>query len=177
MGSGDKHVNFLRSRADLETFHGLSMDESSFIEIALKCWEKIGNRQTIVYEWLDCPVREGLIEVPCGLFRLHSVTIGGGSCDGTQITNSVNSYGIDGSRRPLTVKAGKKYMLEPKGEYVAYTLTDGFIKIDESISEVNLIYSALVTDDDGLPYLTEKEAFAISWYVSYIPIYHTLSKE
>lgn len=168
MKSGEKLVNFLRSRADMETFHGLPIDESSFIEIALKAWERIGNRNTIVYVWEDIPVEDGLIEIPCGLYRLHSVTVNSHTCGDTMITNSVNSYGIDGSRRPLSVKAGKNYHLEPKGEYIAYTLSDTYIKVDPGISKVNITYTALITDDDGLPYLTEKEAFALSWYVAYI---------
>lgn len=158
---------FLRSRADLDTYHGLSIDEDSFIEMALKVWEQIGNRDTKIVKLEKVPVNNGIVEVPCGLYRLLAVTIDQDNC----IDNHTGSYIHWGTYRPihtLSHKAFQPYLLEAKGNYIPYRLTHSGIEVDNRLSEVNLIYQELDMDEEGLPLISEKESYAISWKVAYL---------
>jgi hypothetical protein len=61
-----------------------------------------------------------------------------------------------------------------KGSFVNYRLRDNKVVFEKEDAhrlnghEITIYYTGILTDNDGLPYITEKQAEAISYYCAYI---------
>ena len=53
------------------------------------------------------------------------------------------------------------------GRYVKYDKGPGVIYVHDNIPVVNILYKGTLVNDEGLPYITNKEAEAIACYIAY----------
>ena len=53
------------------------------------------------------------------------------------------------------------------GKYIKYRLEDNHLILDSYFPNVNILYKGYVADEEGLPYLTDKEVDAIAAFFAY----------
>lgn len=142
-------------------------------EIGLVAYNHIGNHHTRLYRaTLDVCPEEGVVELPCNLLFIESVTE---SCnEDWESASSSKEYGDEASRDiEASIEAGKVRVdpLYSSGRFVKYRQEGDKLYVGTNISKVNILYHGELLDDDGLPFLNDKEALAIAEYIGYVTKY------
>lgn len=55
-----------------------------------------------------------------------------------------------------------------EGKLVKYRLEDGYLHFDHNYESVLLVYHKLITDEEGLPKITDAEVRALAAYVAFV---------
>ncbi len=142
-------------------------------EIGLIAYNHIGNHHTHLYrttETVDC--KTGSVELPCNLLMIESVTE---PCyEDWESSSNIYEYGntasaaIEGS---IESEKTERDPLYQSGRFVKYRQEGNRIFVGNSYKRVSILYHGEILDDDGLPYLNNKEALAIAEYLGYITKY------
>lgn len=119
---------------------GLDVDQEDFEEIALVGWDLIGNKNTQNYRYnTEVSNLSGIIDIPCNASEIEAVT----------------KQSVSDSSEKIS------------GDFIDFKVTDSEILIDNYCGPVSVYYKGIIADDDGLPYLSNKEALALATYVAY----------
>lgn len=155
----------------LELQYGIELnDDDDAIDIGLIAWNKIGNRNTRLYKYKGLVDSEtGEVQLPCNCEEdgLEAVTYPFEDfqyVDNLSYKNSINSGITEGY---IEARKGFTDSLYVRGRYVKYDKGPGVIYVREKVPFVNILYKGQVVDDEGLPYLNNKEAEAIACYIAY----------
>lgn len=151
------------------TLYGTTLNVDDFEDIALVGWNMIGNRQTRLHRYVTDTV-DGKIKLPCNVDIIEAVYL---SDIPYQHTSPIDRYGHKSDYIEQYIESFKK---EPnpyyqKGHLAKYRIEGDYLVLDKDYSNVTILYHGVVTDDDGLPYLTDKEMQALAAYVAYVDIY------
>lgn len=150
--------------------YGLEMGIEEFESIAMIAWGKIGNKQNALYRYVTEPEQldhyQWKIDLPCNADILESVTSTREDytrTSNTQYSNpgasNVEQY-IEGDKR----NTGGLYS---SGGYIKYRRMQNTLVFDEYHPQVYILYKGYVADEEGLPYLTEREVDAIAAFCAY----------
>lgn len=152
------------------SLYGLSLDTDTFEEIGLIAFNQIGNKRTRLYKAcipVDCNSKE--VMLPCNCDIIEAVTYG--FEDAEYVTNTkplgdLQSWftehyieGLKGFKDPLYI-SGKLVNYERVGD----TLYLNEFPVKDKIF---ILYKGILTDDNGLPQITDKEAQAIATFCAY----------
>lgn len=58
-----------------------------------------------------------------------------------------------------------------RGHLVKYRIEGEYLVLDKDYDNVIILYHGVITDDEGLPYLSDKEVQALAAYIAYFDIY------
>lgn len=58
-----------------------------------------------------------------------------------------------------------------KGHLAKYRIEGDYLVFDNDYNDVTILYHGVITDDEGLPYLSDKEVSALAAYVAYFETY------
>ncbi len=165
------HLPFLTSKARLKSRYGVTMADDDFIERAYYIWREIGNIATAPRHFDVVVPQDLIVYLPKDCEFVNSVTTGSlTDANGNSGTITYTSGGREMESRPGTGMLSTQHeanssSLHVEGESVNYTMGRGFIKltsIDLFGRVVNVGYDAIDSDDDGLPFLNDKEVEAIA---------------
>lgn len=170
-----KKYPFYAALEQARDMYGLELDEDLFETYGMSAWYKIGNKDCRIYvtKIYPEPDPEGGWSVykPCNLDAIEAITT---NYESAQEINSINNnLGI----YTHAVEQGIEYSKHDKdalyisGKLVKYKELGDKIYFSEPYRELNLLYKGLYTDEDGLPFLSNKEVEALAVYCAYVDHY------
>lgn len=159
-------INSAYNQANL--LYDIEIPQEQFEELALIAWNKIGNRQTKIYRYSTDIDKETLtIELPCNCFELEAVTYNGEDWNYTSRTTDngdFNSMFIENYIESRKIYNNPLYI---NGKFAKYERVNNTLYFDKDYGHVNILYKGIIVDEDGLPFINEKEKDAIACYIGY----------
>lgn len=151
------------------SMYGVAMDIDTFEDIALNGWELIGNKQTRLHRFV-ADTENGKIKLPCNVDIIEAVYIPGLVSQETSNTGTIEY--INRSVE-FYIESQKKEMnpFYNKGHLAKYRIEGDYIVLDKDYNNVTIIYHGIILDEEGLPYLSDKEVQALAAYVAYVQTY------
>lgn len=151
------------------TLYGTSINGDDFEEIALVGWNMIGNKNTRLHR-LVTDTEDSRIKIPCNMDILEAVYLPEVAY---QNTNPIDRYGYESNYVEDYTESFKK---EPnpyyqKGHLAKYRIEGDHIVLDKDYKNVTIMYHGIIADEEGLPYLSDKEVQALAAFVAYSDIY------
>ena len=155
--------------------YGLELNPDEFESIGLTAWGKIGNKKYRLYKYQVVPTKSELneyyVDLPCNVDCIEAVTTNYEDYQKTTPTtlagNNQNGW-IEGYVETRKYNTGKLYV---SGKFIKYREENNKIILSDRFQVVNILYKGYVVDDDGLPYLSEKEVDAIAVFCAYTDIF------
>ncbi len=142
-------------------------------EIGLVAYNFIGNHHTHLYRakaMIDPETKS--VELPCNLLLIESVTE---PChEDWESSSNIHEYGNWGSAVVEDYIETRKHRLDPlyqSGRFIKYRQEGDRLYVNRTHGPVIILYHGEILDDDGLPYLNDKEAVAIADYIGYVTKY------
>lgn len=142
-------------------------------EIGLVAYNHIGNHHTHLYranEQVD--PETGYVELPCNALMIESVTE---PChEDWESSSAIHEYGNMASAAIEDYIESHKHRVDPLyqgGRFVKYRQEGNQLYVGPHVRRVSILYHGEILDDDGLPYLNDKEALAIAEYLGYVTKY------
>lgn len=160
--------NFNSIFAHTKLIYDTELTPDEFEEISLIAWNKIGNKQTKLYRYrskIDCETLT--VELPCNCDIIEAVTYD--FEDWRYVTNDT----VNGDYQSQFIEnyiEGRKLYTNPyyiSGKFAKYERVNDTLYFDKDYGSVNILYKGVILDDDGLPYVSEKEKEAIACYLAY----------
>ena len=155
--------------------YGLELNPDEFESIGLTAWGKIGNKKYRLYKYQVVPTKSELneyyVDLPCNVDCIEAVTTNYEDYQKTTPTtlagNNQNGW-IEGYVETRKYNTGKLYV---SGKFIKYREENNKIILSDRFQVVNILYKGYVVDDDGLPYLNEKEVDAIAVFCTYTDMF------
>ena len=155
--------------------YGLELNPDEFESIGLTAWGKIGNKKYRLYKYQVVPTKSELneyyVDLPCNVDCIEAVTTNYEDYQKTTPTtlagNNQNGW-IEGYVETRKYNTGKLYV---SGKFIKYREENNKIILSDRFQVVNILYKGYVVDDDGLPYLSEKEVDAIAVFCAYTDMF------
>lgn len=160
--------DFRSAYAQANLLYGIELAPEEFEEIGLIAWNKIGNRQTKLYRYrckIDCETLT--VTLPCNCDFVEAVTY---DFEDWKYTTNDTVNGDYQSQFIENYIEGRKLYSNPlyiSGKLAKYERVNDTLYFDKDYGSVNILYKGILLDDDGLPYLNEKEKDAIACYCAY----------
>ena len=160
--------NFNSIYAHTKLLYDTELTPDELEEIGLIAWNKIGNKQTKLYRCrskIDCETLS--VELPCNCDIIEAVTydfedwryVTYDTVNGDYQSQFIENY-IEGRK----LYNSPYYM---SGKFAKYERINDTLYFDKVYGSVNILYKGVILDDDGLPYVSEKEKDAIACYLAY----------
>ena len=155
--------------------YGLELNPDEFESIGLTAWGKIGNKKYRLYKYQVVPTKSELneyyVDLPCNVDCIEAFTTNYEDYQKTTPTtlavNNQNGW-IEGYVETRKYNTGKLYV---SGKFIKYREENNKIILSDRFQVVNILYKGYVVDDDGLPYLSEKEVDAIAVFCAYTDMF------
>lgn len=159
----------------LSDLYGINISEDIFETMGYVAWKKIGNRQSKMYKVRATPVEDssyGLyVDLPCNADIVEAVVA---EYEDHQRTSSIVDY------PNLTSLPTENYIEFLKfgtndqytsGKFLKFRQLGDKLYLTEPYSVVMILYKGIYLDEEGLPYLNDKEVHAIATYCAYSETY------
>lgn len=152
--------------------YGVELGSEDFEDIGLVAWNRIGNKQTRLYRYnidVNCDNQE--VELPCNCDYIEAITEP--TVDWRSTTND-SYYGDYNSQFTENYIEGLKVNKNPNyvsGKYVKYERVGDKLYFSEPYGKLQILYRGVELDDNGLPYINEREKEAIACFCAYISKY------
>ena len=155
----------------LNDFYGIEMDEDAFETYALSAYKKIGNKdfrfKVIRVKPEKNPDGGWFISKPCDMEEIEAITLPfetGKEVSATDNYLAYKTYDIENWIEEFKRNRDEFYLPGAFVKYQEYQDRIGFL---EAYPKLNILYKAVDSDEDGLPYISEKEAEAIAAYCAF----------
>ena len=166
---------FYTAYTHLHDIFGVDMAEDMFETSAFVAWRNIGNKNYRTYKTKLYPQSNPdggyFVNIPCNCEIIESVTTNYEDYQKTTPTtlagNNQNGW-IEGYVETRKYNTGKLYV---SGKFIKYREENNKIILSDRFQVVNILYKGYVVDDDGLPYLSEKEVDAIAVFCAYTDMF------
>lgn len=162
---------FYTALTQLRDFYGIELDVDTFETYGISAYNKIGNKDYKMYHLKATPMSDcnggWYVEKPCNLDEIEAITL---NYESASEHSAVENYpGLRNHNIEQWIEAGKNMPNELyiPGKFVKYKELGNRIYFTEPFSEVNILYKGQYVDEDGLPYINEKEMNAIVAYCAY----------
>lgn len=144
-------------------------DSDTLIEIALIALNKIGLHNARLYRFVidvDCENKQ--VTLPCNCDVIESVNYF--YEDWNRVTNDTPNGDFHSQFTESYIENLKEFQdpLYQRGKYVKYERVGDQIYFDKAYGPIQILYKGIELDDEGLPYINEKQKDAIACYIAYI---------
>lgn len=167
----DNIYNFYTAYSHLYDVYGVELNEDTFETLGMFAWNKIGNKQSRIYQIQLVPEVDAYsgwyISLPCNVDTVEAVTA---NYEDYQKTSSTQNFpGIMSMPTENHIEFEKYGTndLYISGKFLKYRQTGDRLYFTEPYNVVNILYKGVYSDEDGLPYLNIKEVDAIALYCVY----------
>lgn len=161
--------NFHYAISLAQTLYDIEGDEDDLEEIGLVAYNFIGNKNTKLNRViLDVDEKDGSIQLPCDVDIIEAVTYY--NYEDWNYTSNIKDYGDYKSFYVENYIESRKAFRDPlyvSGKYVDYKRVGDKLYVDKGLNKVILLYHTILLDDEGLPFINDKEAIAISEFIAY----------
>ncbi len=162
---------FYTALTQLKDFYGIDLDEDTFETYAMSAYNKIGNKDYKMYHFKAIPEPDcdggWYVEKPCNLSSIEAITL---NFEAASENSSIENYpGLRNHSVEQWIEADKRMPNELyiPGKFVKYKELGNRIYFTEPYPEVNILYKGQYFDEDGLPYINDREMDAIVAYCAY----------
>lgn len=158
---------FYFALTQLKDLYDITMEDDEFENIGMTAWEKIGNKDTATYHFSG-KVDDGTLDLPCNADIIEMITTGD---EDFQMTDNVKSENYSRLEIETYIQSRKApgNSLYSRGNIPEYSRVNNALTFyNKKIKSVRIIYKGVILDDDGLPYLSFKEADAIAAFCAYV---------
>lgn len=165
-----KRNNFKSVYPMANSLYGVNMDETSFEDLALTGWNLIGNRQTKLYRYKTNTLN-GRIQLPCNVDLIEAVYADipdANTSSPVSATGNISNQFIEGYNEGFK---NIKHSLYDSNKLVHYRLEGDELVFTKDYNNVVILYHGIIVDNDGLPYLNDKEVQALALYCAYAQLY------
>lgn len=155
--------------------YGIELEDSDMEEYGLMAWDYIGNKNRKLYRYCtEIDPLDNSVTLPCNALDLN-----GDSCvelvtasweDWSSVTNTTNNGDLSTAYTEHFIEASK-YFEGPyymSGKVLHYEKIGDKLYFTHNYGKVNILYKGILSDEDGLPEISDKEAMAIATYIAYI---------
>lgn len=145
---------------------------SSFEEVALNAFDRIGNKRTRTYHaCLELQSDENgyYVDLPCNCEQIECVTLNWG--ENWKYTSNLYMEGDWNSmynENYIESRKMNKHMLYDSGIFAKYERVGDRLYFRQDYRTVHLLYRGQMLDEDGLPYVTDKEIDAIVAFIMFV---------
>lgn len=144
-------------------------DPADFEEIALNAWGIIGNKNIRLYRFFGKVDEATLsLDLPCNCDIIESVTAPTEDWNYTSNLHFDGDYNSHYIEEYIESRKKKTNPLYSHGHYVHFNRVGNKLYFDKPYCVVEILYKGIVLDDEGLPYINDKEVRAIATYVAYV---------
>lgn len=164
--------NFHYGQVLLKMLYDIEMDDEDYEEIALRAWELIGNKNIKLYKYTTTVDCDNSITLPCNALTdgsvIESVTT---SYEDWERTTNYSNFGEPKSAHIESRNEISKFYNSPlyvPGKLLKYEQVGDKLYFEHNYGPITILYKGVLSDDEGLPEITGKEAQAIATYVAYI---------
>lgn len=164
----NNNLKFYTAYSHLYDVYGLEINEDMFETLGMIAWNKIGNKQSRIYQIQLIPEADQYsgwtVCLPCNVDEIEAVTA---NYEDYQKTSSTQNYPGMISMPTENHIEFEKYGtndLYMSGKFIKYRQTGDSLYFTEPYNVVNILYKGVYADEDGLPYLNIKEVDAIALY-------------
>lgn len=162
--------NFKSVYGEANTLYGVTMDSTLFEDIALNGWELIGNKNTKLYRYTT-GTEDKKIKIPCNVEHIEAVFC---PREAAQITHPYSNYADVYNQWIEEYVASWKNnhnLFYERGSLVKYKEEGEYLVFDRDYPLLTILYKGIIADDEGLPYLSNREVRALAAYVAYADCY------
>lgn len=159
--------NFYTAYPLIKQFYGVSLTPEEFEEIGYYAWKHIGNKFVKLYRYsanLESIDGEYSLDLPCNCDILEAVTYGWEDWNYTTNKHVNGDYSSQFTENYIESRKITENPLYISGRYVKYERVGNTLYFDKDYGTIYILYKGILTDEDGLPYITDKEALAIATY-------------
>lgn len=170
-----KKYSFNTAYTQAQDLYGVELTLDDFENLGIIAWGRIGNKNYRLYKYQTKPCKtdagEFYIELPCNVDILESVTAGYEDYQKTTPTTSENAIGNGSSEDYVESRKFNTPYLYSSGKFIKYHRVDNTLYLSENFEIVNVLYKGVIVDDDGLPFINEKEVDAIAVFCAFSKMY------
>lgn len=150
----------------------MELENQDLEELGLLAWGLIGNKNRKLYRFqTDIDPLDNSVTLPCNAFEDDCVELVTSSYeDWERVTNKTDFGDQNTSFVEQSIEAEKFYQSPYylPGKVLKYEQVGDKLYFTHNYGKVNILYKGVISDEDGLPELTDKEATAIATYIAYI---------
>lgn len=165
-----KNLNFHTAYTYIQTNYGLNIDQLEFESSGMIAYDKIGNKQTEIKEFVG-DVVNGELELPCDVTSIEAVF--GNFIDSQKTSNKQRWPQVITNYIEQYIEYWKynKSLLYDYGVLLNYQMRENTLLFDKDYKNVLVLYRKQILDGEGFPYINSKEAEAIAAYCAYTDLY------
>lgn len=166
-----KQYPFKTAYTQTRELYGLELNPDEFETLGIIAWDKIGNKNCRRYLYQVTPSKNELgefyVDLPCNCDIIDAVTA---SYEDYQKTSPINWPGnyengwVEGYIEHRKFNTGFGYS---SGKFIKYERVENRLHLADEFNTVFILYRGVIVDDNGLPFLNEKELDAIAAYCAY----------
>lgn len=162
--------NFKSVYSQANILYGTLLNTTDFEDVALNGWERIGNKQTRLYRYTG-DTKDKRLRLPCNVEIIEAVF---GPYVEAQVTSDASVYpNFYNKWVEEYIESWKRNnnIFYDKGMLLKYRKEDDELVFSRDYNNVTVLYHGIIVDEDGLPYLTDKEVQALAAYCAYVNLY------
>ena len=165
-----KNLNFHTAYTYIQTNYGLNIDQLEFESSGMIAYDKIGNKQTEIKEFVG-DVVNGELELPCDVTSIEAVF--GNFIDSQKTSNKQRWPQVITNYIEQYIEYWKynKSLLYDYGVLLNYQMRENTLLFDKDYKNVLVLYRKQILDEEGFPYINSKEAEAIAAYCAYTDLH------
>lgn len=156
-------------------FYGVTMTEDDFENMGMSAWDKIGNKRYRLYRYETEPIEDEVgnyyVNIPCNAHIIEAVVAD--YEDYQKTSNQKEAPDNDSGWKEGYIESRKfnTNSLYISGKYIKYREEGDKLYLADRFSTVRILFKGVITDDEGLPSLTEGEVDAIAVFCAYMKMY------
>lgn len=166
-----KQYSFNTAYSQIRELYGLELNPDEFETLGIIAWDKIGNKNFKWYLYETEPMvrttGEYYIDLPCNCDIIEAVTTDYEDYQKTTPTslagNNQNGW-IEGYIESRKYNTGFGYV---SGKFIKYVRAGNTLILSDKFNKVKILYKGVIVDEEGLPFIDEKEIDAIAAYCAY----------
>lgn len=166
-----KRYSFNTAYTQVNDLYGVEMSEDEFENLGIIAWGRIGNKEIKLYKYQVEPTKtesgEYYIELPCNCDFIESIT--SDYEDYQKTTPSVSENDLTNSAQEEYIETRKfnTPFLYSSGQFIKYSRVGNTVYLSDNFKLVNILYKGVITDEEGLPSLNEKEVDAVAAFCAF----------
>lgn len=162
-------TSFNEAYTHAQLLYDIELTPEDFEEIGMVAWNKIGNKQDVLYQmFVDVDCEDKKVELPCNCDEIEAVTYCHEDWNYTSNTYENGDYITDFIEHYIESRKEYEDPLYQSGQYVKYRRVGNDLYFDKAYGPILILYRGNIYDEEGLPYINEKEKDAIAAFCAYI---------
>lgn len=151
--------------------YGVELNPDEFETMGMIAWGRIGNNNVALYRIVIEPTKIDdcvwAIELPCNADIIEAVT--SEFEDWEKTSNQALTYQNNNGWIEQYIERGKlnTNALYQSGRFIKYRREQNTLYFDHPYKKVFILYKGFIADEEGLPFLTEKEVDAVAAFCAF----------